>query len=48
MTPQTAMNDGMIVAVVGNTGTLAHENKYKFNFEYSFSKLMFVKRDAIK
>jgi hypothetical protein len=48
MPPPDAMKDGKSVAVVGKRGTLGHRNKYEVNFEYSFFKPMFVKRDVIK
>jgi hypothetical protein len=48
MPPQCAMKDDKIVAVVGKRGILAHRNKYEVNFEYSFFKAMFVRRDVIQ
>jgi hypothetical protein len=48
MPPPGAMKDGKIVAVVGKRGTLTHRIKYEVNFEYSFFKAIFVRRDVIK
>jgi hypothetical protein len=48
MPPQCAMKDDKIVAVVGKRGILAHRNKYEVNFENSFFKAMFRRRDVIK
>jgi hypothetical protein len=45
--PPGAIKDVKIVAVVGKRGTLAHRNKYEVNFEDSFFKAMFVRRDVI-
>jgi hypothetical protein len=47
MPPPGTMNDGKIVAAVRKRGTLAHRNKYEVNFEYSFFRAMFVRRDVI-
>jgi hypothetical protein len=37
-----------IIAILGDWGTLAHRNKFKMNFEYSFFKPFFVKTGVIK